>query len=279
MSTDRPSAPVRRRLPPTVALVLAVLLVETVGRWLLAVTVGLGVRPTGAVVAVAALLLGPAAAPGVFLGTLLAGLATSGIATALASALSVTVGVAIAGMAARDFGPGVSTGPRGWVLRYVFVVPCAVCIVAATAGLLSGLSGLGSFQLVAGRFLTTNLPLALAVGPVVWYVSRSSDIAAASPEGKRDGPAGDAAGTGFPSSARRRAAVFGVVSVGWVLAGYAAGFLFRATERVPAERIGDRLVPAAGRFLELVGPRGILVQVLLGALALSLLAVSIRRSG
>jgi hypothetical protein len=278
MSTDRLSVPALDRLPPTAGLVLVVLLVETAGRWLLTVTVGLGVRPTGAVVAVVALLLGPAAAPGVFLGTLLAGLATSGITTALAGALGVTVGVALAGVAATDFGPGASTGPRGWALRYAFLVSCAVCIVAATTGLLSDISGLGPFQLVTGRFLTTNLPLALAVGPVVWYVSRSSGVGAAGPERGRDGPADGAAGTGFTSSARRRAAVFGVVSVGWVLAGYAAGFLFRATERVPAERIGDRLVPAAGRFLELVGPRGILVQVLLGVLALSLLAVSARRS-
>lgn len=273
--------PVRywRRLPSTVAVALTVLLAETAGRWLLTATVGLGVRPTGAVVALGAVLLGPAAAPGVFLGTLLAGLATTGIPTTLASAVGVTVGVALGGAAVREFGPGEARSVRAWAARYVLVVPCTVCVAAAAVALGSGLLGVAPFQLVVERFLATNLPLALAVGPLAWYVierARAGGPDLGVGNGSRTPNTTD---PGILPGVRRRAAVFGVASVGWVVAGYAVGFVFRATERVPAERIGDRLVPAAARFLELVGPRGILVQVLLGLVALSVLFVSVGRPG
>lgn len=277
MSADRRSLPVLDRLPPTVAVALAVLLVETGGRWLLTATVGLGVRPTGAVVAVLAVVFGPAAAPGAFLGALLAGLATGGTAPALASAAGVAVGVVLTGAAARGFGPGGTAAPRRWTLEYLFVVTCGVCVAAATSGLLSGLADVGPFQLVVGRFLATNLPLALAVAPVAWYLLRGPGAAGLGLDGVDATGSRETTRSGPLSSARRRAAVFGVASVGWVLAGYAIGFVFRATERVPASRIGDRLVPAAGRFLELVGPRGVLLQVLLGLAALSLLTASVGR--
>jgi len=260
-----------------VALAMTVLLVETGGRWLLSATVGLGVRPTGAVVAVVAVVSGPAAAPGAFFGALLAGLATSGTAPALASAAGVAVAVVLTGAAARDFGPDGSTGPRRWTLEYLFVVTCGVCVAAAASGLLSGLVDVGPFQLVVGRLLATNLPLALAVAPVAWYLSRAPGAAGFGLDGVDTTGSRGTTRPGPPSSARRRAAVFGVASVGWVLAGYAVGFVLRATERVPAGRIGDRLVPVAGRFLELVGPRGVLLQLLLGLVALSLLAASVGR--
>lgn len=266
-----------RRVPTTVTLAVTVLLVETAGRWLLASTVGLGVRPTGAVAAVAAVLLGPGAAPGVFLGALLAGLVTGGTVPALVGAVGVVAGTAAAGAAATDFGPNASTGVRIWSLRYGFVGSCAVCIVAATSGLLSGLLGLGPFQLVVARFVATNLPFALAVAPVAWYVSRGSGAVGPGPGPADAAPSGNPTTLRFLSSARRRAAAFGIASVGWVVAGYGIGFLFRATERVPAERIGDRLVPAAARFLELVGPRGVLIQGALGVVALSLIVVSVSR--
>lgn len=273
--------PVRywRRLPPTVAVALAVLLAETVGRWLLTATVGLGVRPTGAVVALGAVLLGPAAAPGAFLGALLAGLATTGIPPALASAVGVAIGVALGGAAAEAFGPGETGSGRAWAGRYVLVVACAVCVAAAVVALGSDLLGVAPFQLVVERFLARNLPLALAVGPLAWYVTRGSRASGLDLGVGNGSTEPDATGSGSLPDTRWRAAVFGVVSVGWVVAGYALGFVFRATERVPAERIGDRLVPAAARFLELVGPRGIAIQVLLGLVALSVLFVSVGRPG
>ena len=276
-SAERRPARYWRRLPPTVAVALAVLLAETAGRWLLTATAGLGVRPTGAVVALGAVLLGPAAAPGAFLGALLAGLATAGIPTALASAVGVAVAVALGGAAVAEFGPGRTGSGRAWAAGYVLVVTCAVCVAAAVVALGSGLLGVAPFQLVVERFLATNLPLALAVGPLAWYATRGSRASGLGLGVGNGSTAPDTPGSGLLADDRRRAVVFGVASVGWVVAGYALGFVFRATERVPAERIGDRLVPAAARFLELVGPRGIVLQVLLGLVALSVLFVSVRR--
>lgn len=261
------------KIPPVIVVGIAVLVIETVGRWLLAATLGLWIQPTGAVVTIGAILFGPVVAPGVFVGTLVAGLLTSGTVPALASAAAVATGVLLGGVAAAEFGPKRTTNLRSWLLRYVFVASCAVCIVAATDGMLADTLGVAPFQLEAGRFLTTNLSLALVITPVAWYATRRT--------ANDEPPRGvDSRGLREPGdesllNTRRRAALFGTASIGWVLAGYIVGFVFRATERVPAERIGDRLVPAAARVLELVGPRGIVVQVVLGGVALAVLFVSV----
>ena len=63
----------------------------------------------------------------------------------------------------------------------------------------------------------------------------------------------------------------------WAVVGYVGSFLFRTVEQAPEGAFARRFSPTVEAFIALWGPGGTYAQLLLGIVALAVLAVVLRR--
>lgn len=236
-------------------------------QWLLSFAPYVGGDPSGAVLVIGSLLWGPAAVLGVMVGTVATDFVIGTIsietlcrvpALGLASITAFTVWGRIRPETKR----GDSTTRR--VVRnfaaYTAVAVVSLSLFAAVLGWALELLSLSSFSIAAPAQLFTVLPLAVGAFPLWAYLEQRvavGDTVIERVDHRSEHEWG-----------RYRWGLFVVTPVAWLVVGTVVSFVFRATDLVPAERIGRRLTPLATAVLELAGPRGTRIQLLGGGVAL-----------
>lgn len=254
------------------AVAFAVLYVIVSGplRWFLAPIPYINGNPEGAALVIGSLLLGPVAAVGGILGSI----ATDTVAgTVSITTLYRVPAVGLAAVSAstlwRTVGPGEvrkneSLGAHGrQFVRYALVAVVSLTLHAAMYAWSLELLSLYSFSVVAPTLVSSLLPLTIVAFPVWSFLARRIELDDPGAGGIRNGSAGD--------WGRYRKALLVVTPVVWFVVGTVVSYVFRATNLVPAERIGRRLVPLSTTVLDLAGPQGTRVQILGGVLALLIL--------
>lgn len=247
----------------TVVLVATVVvLTDTVARWALVAGVGLGVRPIGLGLVAAAVVVGKPARWGSAVGLLAVGLFlgdwTAGVVGAIAAYVATVLAVRTwaGGGEARD-------GPwSGWLLRYGVVAIVAVFAFVAVESWLFDVLGRAAFSVTAPRAVVTTIPLAILGAPLVRPVARRTERTSWEvPE--------------RPMSERSRV-IAAVTVVCWVVFGYVGSTLFRFIGQAPPGSVGRRISRTLGAFVGLWGRQGTYAELLLGLLALVVLAAVLR---
>jgi len=246
-----------------VSLVAAVVVVAgTLGRWSLAAGFGLGARPVGLVLVGAAVVVGRPARLGGAAGLLATGLLvgdwSGGVVDAIAAYVATVVAVRL--WAREDDRREV--GWAGWLLRYGAVAVGGVLVFASTGALLFDLLGRAPFSIAVRRTVTASLPLALLGAPLVRMAGERATGT-------------DWSVPGAPVTGRSRRILLGTV-VCWSLAGYVGSVLFRVIGLSPSGSLGRRIAPAFEAFVTVWGPQGVWAQLLLGLVALGVIAVVLR---
>lgn len=252
----------RDAVAPAAIAAVVVALADTLGRWALAGVVEPGLDPVGAALVAVALAVGRPARSGSAVGLLVTGALlgdwTGGAVGAVAGFVAVTVAVRL--WTYRE--ERARVGLPVWLLRYALVATVTVLTFASTSAWLADALGRAAFGVVVGRVVVATLPFALLGGPFVRpVVARSPALPWGEP--------------GRSVTGRERGVVV-VVIVCWALAGYVASFVFGALALAPPGSIGRRLSPALETFVSLWGWQGTYAQLLLGAVALLVLAATFR---
>lgn len=248
----------------TVLLVAAVVvLADTVARWTIAAGVGLGVRPIGFGLAAAAVVVGRPARWGSAVGLLAAGLFlgdwTGGVVNAIAAYVATVLAVRTWASGGEDQDMSWSE----WLLRYGVVAIVTVFAFIAVESWLFDVLGRAAFSVTVPRAVMTIVPLAVLGAPLVRPVARRAARASWEVPGR-------------PLSERSRVIVVATVLC-WVVFGYIGSALFRFIGQAPPGSVGRRISPALETFVGLWGQQGTYAELLLGLLALVVLAVVLRR--
>jgi hypothetical protein len=264
-STDIDAWMSRYEFDPDVVTVAAVtgvtILVDTVGAWALSATVGVGVRPFALLVVLTTMAVGATARYGLAVGLLGSGALLSDWTGGVISAVAAFAAAAV--YSRLWYGRAETNGWLRPLVRYEVAAVLATLTLAATSAWLADVLGAAVFSTVLARSLTANLPLAVLGAPVGWLLA---DLGA----GRR----WRTATRGLSSTGRLLVA--GVL-VAWTVGGYLSSFLFQATSLVPIELFGRRLGTAAETVVVLGGPQGRNVVFLVGATAIVVLFVILRR--
>jgi hypothetical protein len=215
------------------------LLVDTVGRWLLAAVLGPGVQPLALLVVLAIVTVGSRARWGLAAGLLGSGLLVGGWTGGVISAFAA---FAAAGLCARLWVRRPDDDAVNWLVRYATVAVITALTVVAVTAWLSDLFGVAAFSIVVAQSLGGNVVLALLGAPVAWLSAESSLTNGWSTD--RDGV-----------SVGGLVLLLVVLSV-WVGGGALGSFMYQAANTVPATVFGRQLGAAAERVVVLGGPQG-----------------------
>lgn len=252
----------RRTTATVVAVVVVYAVVASFDRFL--AVAGSDVPLVPGVVLALGLLLGPVAAWGVGVGYVLVEIVSGTLAVDTVVGFLSTLGLAVVaarlwgsfGLAATAESPGAVSASSG--VEYALVAVTTATVVAAATALGSLVVGATTFQAAIAATLPSALRSVIVVGPVVLFLGYATV--------ERRGYAvilfsGGVAGA---TDGRRLGWWLLAAGVGWCASGYAVGTVFDAADleypHILVNRLGRWVLPV----LDLAGPGGIYLQVLVG---------------
>jgi hypothetical protein len=193
-------------------------------------------------------MLGDQRAVGALVGVvLLLGAATGTWAVGVAEAFGIAGGALVCRAAAVDV-----TDSSSWyrsAAELLFVALTVAATYVAVRAWFAALFGSSIFAIGVVTGLTYTLPSVPVAAAVVSLVRRRRSVEASAP----------------PHSRPR--AVAALVAT-WLFAGYAASFVFDAFEYVTIARVANRLSPGVATLVDVAGPSGRNVTLVIGCLAL-----------
>lgn len=236
------------------------LLIDTVGRWALAVVLHAGVGPLALLVILVTTAVDKRVRWGVVVGLLSSGLLlgdwTGGVINASAAFVAIVVCERLRVQHFAD------EGVTRWFRRYATVVAIVGLTVVAVSAWLSDLTGIATFSVVVAQSLTGNILLALLGAPAAWVVADVS-----STRGWNSSSVG--------ISAKQKTLVL-VVLVTWVGGGYLGSFLYRAMNTIPSAIVGRRIGELAEQAVVLGGPQGRYAVTALSVISVAVLVAVLR---